>query len=72
MIALTVAALAVIGVGVFTWRLPEKFRNPETAELAMTQNVDMMFRTYVAKDNSAGLAKNLGTDIDSFDAATAV
>lgn len=69
LVVLSLAALAVIGAGSFTWRVPERFRSPSTADLAMARNVDNIFRMYVSPAHVPRLAKKLGAAPDSFEVA---
>jgi hypothetical protein len=53
--------------GTFTWRVHERFRHSETTHQAIAHNVDNMFRSYVAPEHVAGLARSLRTTPDTFD-----
>jgi hypothetical protein len=66
LLSLGLAALVVIGAGVLAWGVPGRFRKPATAESALALNVDVMFRSYVAPEHLPGLARRLGTAVDSF------
>jgi hypothetical protein len=61
------AATIVVMAGVLAWRVPERFRHPETTRLAISHNVDNMFRSYVSPDLVTALATRLGTAPDSFE-----
>ncbi|MCC6367106.1 MAG: hypothetical protein IT165_26610 [Bryobacterales bacterium] len=69
LLLVSLAAVTVIAGGILTWRVINKFREPETAGLALMRNVDVMFRTYVSSEHLVALAKTLGTAPDSFDVA---
>jgi hypothetical protein len=69
LLALGLAALVVVGAGALAWRVPERFRSPDTTRLALAHNVDNMFRSYVAPPQVPALAARLGTAPDSFEVA---